>query len=158
MKYEGAHIVKFFKMSQNAPTNVTVRLNMQAVVNWLVETFPSTFFKAKKKVKPLQLGIIEDILDTYERLDVVPFSKKRLRSGLNFYTSSKGYLQAQVEGANRINIFGQNVEPVTAEQAQYAKDKFAEKYGLKASKPVAESTLDEKPSELAKPQVDTDKE
>lgn len=117
---------------------------MQAVVNWLVDTFPKAFFKAKKKVKPLQLGIIEDILDIYERLDVAPFSKKRLRSGLNFYTSSKGYLQAQTEGAYRVNAYGQQVEPVTASQAEYAKEKLAEKYGMKeeSPKPQAEVKTD----------------
>lgn len=133
---------------------------MQVVVNWLVDNFPQAFSKAKKQVKPLQLGIIEDILDCYERLDVAPFSKKRLRSGLNFYTSSKGYLQAQTEGAYRVNIFGQNVEPVTASQAQYATEKLAEKYGAKEPKKTESPSekVDENPLEPSSSQQDNAKD
>ncbi len=105
--------------------------SLQIVVSWLYETFPKAFFRAKKKVKPLQLGIVEDVLDVYERLDVQPFSRKRLRSAINFYTSTKGYLEAQFEGAYRIDVYGHQVEPVTKSQAEYAKEKLAEKSAKK---------------------------
>ena len=111
---------------------------------WLVETFPKAFSRVRKQVKPLQLGIIEDVMDIYERLDVPPFSRKRLRSGLNFYTSSKAYLQAQVEGAWRVNILGQPVEAVSKEQAQYAADKLSARAAER--KPVEVAT-EEKVSE-----------
>lgn len=124
---------------------------------WLVETFPKAFSRVRKQVKPLQLGIIEDVMDIYERLDVPPFSRKRLRSGLNFYTSSKAYLQAQVEGAWRVNILGQLVEPVSKEQAQYATEKLSARAAER--KPVeakVESKAEEKAEE--KPVVIIDSE
>ena len=99
----------------------------QAAVHWLIEQFPAAFFASAKQVKPLKLGIFEDLLDFYERLDYPPLSKKSLREALNYYSSSKAYLQSQVEGAYRIDLFGQHFEEVTTEQALYAKQQLSER-------------------------------
>jgi len=98
------------------------------VVDWLKEHFPLAFPRSAKQVRPLQLGIMEDILDFYDRLITPPFSKKRLRSGLNYYTSSKAYLLAQKAGVMRVNLYGFDVEPVTEEQAAYAQEKYQQRH------------------------------
>lgn len=112
--------------------NQNERADNQEVVDWLKEHFPQAFKTRKKEVRPLQLGIMDSLLDYFERFDVQPFSKKRLRQGLNFYTSSNAYLLSQREGVYRIDLFGEEIEPVDVEQARYALDKLNARKSKKA--------------------------
>lgn len=108
---------------QNPPQN-----DRQIALNWLIEYFPAAFFQKGRYVKPLKLGIFEDIIDFYERLDVPPFSKKVLREAINYYSASKAYLTCQTEKSSRIDLFGNEVDTVTEEQAQYARKRFEQRY------------------------------
>lgn len=103
-----------------------------AVIDWLIEHFPNAFFKKSSEVKPLQIGIFEEILDFYERLDTPPFSKKILKESLNFYSSSPSYLKCQQPGIARVDLFGNELDEVTQEQAKYAYQRYQERYGNKA--------------------------
>lgn len=107
---------------------MTTKLQKQAVIAWLVEQFPKAFFYKAVCVQPLKLGILEDIIDVYERLESPPFSKKTLREALNYYTASKAYLLAQEPEAQRIDLFGQPDGTVSAEQADYAHQRYQERY------------------------------
>ena len=98
------------------------------VINWLIEQFPAAFFKKSSDIKSLQLGIFEEILDFYERLESPPFSKKTLREALRYYSHSPAYLKAQIEGAVRVDLFGNEVDIVSNEQAKYARQRYLEKY------------------------------
>ena len=100
-----------------------------AVIDWLIEHFPNAFFKKSSEVKPLQIGIFEEILDFYERLDLPPFSKKLLKESLNFYSSSPAYLKCQQPGQARVDLFGNELDEVTQEQAKYAYQRYVERYG-----------------------------
>lgn len=95
------------------------------VIDWLVEMFPNAFFKTNNEVRPLSLGLMDDLLDFYQRLDVPPFSKKQLRLALNFYTSSNAYLKSQKKGAKRLDLSGDEVDEVDASQETYALEKLA---------------------------------
>lgn len=125
------------------------RNELYDVVDWFKELFPAAFPRKAKAVKPLQLGIIEQILDIYDRLDYPPFSKKKLRAGLNFYTSSKAYLKAQCAGAFRVDLYGNEETAVTEEQAQYAQEKLAERF------PKASLEEDAAPSEVLQENSDS---
>lgn len=107
---------------------MTTKLQKQAVIAWLVEQFPKAFFYKAALVRPLKLGILEDIIDVYERLDSPPFSKKTLREALNYYTASKAYLMAQHPEAQRIDLFGNPHGTVSTEQADYAQQRYQERY------------------------------
>lgn len=107
---------------------MTQKTEKQLVISWLIEQFPKAFFSKSHLVQPLKLGISEDIIDVYERLEVRPFSKKLLREALNYYTASKAYLLAQKPYAQRVDLFGQPNGTVTAEQAMYAQQRYAERY------------------------------
>jgi ProP effector len=98
------------------------------VVDWLIENFPQTFFKKAKQVKPLQIGIFDEIIEFYERLDNPPFSKKALREALNFYSSSPAYLLCQKVNTARVDIFGNEVDIVNDDQAKYAYQRYQERY------------------------------
>ena len=97
---------------------------LQEVVDWLKENFPKAFPSNAKRIKPLQLGIMDQIFEFYDRLSYPPFSKKRLRAGINFYTSSPAYLKSQQEGCFRVDLFGHDEEIVSSSQAEYAKERL----------------------------------
>lgn len=96
---------------------------LQEVILWFKEQFPKAFSSKVAKIKPLQLGIMDEILDLYERLDYPPFSKKKIRAGLNFYTASPAYLKAQLVGKMRVDLYGYDVEEVNQSQADYAAER-----------------------------------
>lgn len=98
------------------------------IIDWLIEHFPSAFFKNRNQVRPLKIGIFDDIIDFYERLDSPPFSKKALREALSYYSSSPAYLNCQKANAARIDIYGTEIDVVTQEQANYAHHKYQERY------------------------------
>ena len=100
----------------------------QLIIDWLIEHFPSAFFKKSNQIKPLKIGIFDDIIDFYERLESPPFSKKSLREAISYYSASPFYLNSQKENAPRIDIYGNEVDVVTSEQAKYAHQKYEERY------------------------------
>lgn len=101
------------------------------VIDWLIEHFPAAFFKKGSQVKPLKIGIFDDIVDFYERLDSPPFSKKSLREALSYYSASPAYLTCQKIDAARVDIYGNEVDVVTEEQAKYAYQRYQERYARK---------------------------
>lgn len=98
------------------------------IIDWLIETFPQTFFKKGKQIKPLKIGILDDIFQEYRKLSPAPFSKKSLRTALAYYCASPAYLNAQKKGRARIDLYGNELEEVTAEQAKYAKQQYTKQY------------------------------
>jgi ProP effector len=104
------------------------------IIDWLIENFPAAFFKTNKQIKPLKLGIFDDIMDFYERLDAPPFSKKAIRDAISYYSASPAYLGCQKTDTARVDLFGNEVDIVTEEQAKYAYQRFQQRYGqLKTS-------------------------
>ncbi len=107
---------------------MTTKIEKQIAIDWLIDQFPNAFFQKAHAVKPLKLGIFEDIIDVYERLESPPFSKKILREALNYYTASKAYLLSQKPNTPRIDLFGQPNGIVEPEQAIYAQQRYQERY------------------------------
>lgn len=103
------------------------------VVDWLIEHFPNAFFKKSQQVKPFELGIFDTLLEFYERLETPPFSKKLLREAFTYYSNSPGYLSSQKKGNARIDLYGNETDVVTEDQAHYAYNRFQQRYGKKAS-------------------------
>ncbi len=102
-------------------------------IDWLTEHFPAAFLRRANQVKPLKIGIFDDIIDFYERLDSPPFSKKTLREALNYYSSSPAYLNCQKTNVARVDLFGNDVDVVTEEQANYANQRYQQRYTEKKS-------------------------
>jgi ProP effector len=115
------------------PQTHPVKKDKLQIIDWLIESFPNAFFKKGNQIKPLKIGIFDDIIDFYERLDSPPFSKKSLREGLSYYSSSPAYLICQKEGAARLDVYGNEVDVVTLEQAKYAHQRHQERYTKKQS-------------------------
>lgn len=113
----------------------TVKKNKLQIIDWLIEHFPNAFFKKGNQIKPLKIGIFDDIIDFYERLDSPPFSKKSLREGLSYYSASPAYLNCQKVNSARIDIYGNEVDVVTEDQAKYAHQRHQERYTKKKDEP-----------------------
>lgn len=105
------------------------------IIDWLVEHFPNAFFKKSSQIKPLQIGIFDEIIAFYERLDTPPFSKKALREALSYYSASPAYLNCQKPESVRIDLYGNEVDTVTVEQANYAQQRYQQRYGKKKNQP-----------------------
>lgn len=101
-------------------------------LDWLIEHFPAAFFKRGNQVKPLQIGIFKEIILFYGSLDTPPFTKKALRDALSYYSSSPAYLNCQKVGTARVDLYGNEIDIVTPDQAKYAHQRYQERYAQKA--------------------------
>mgnify|MGYP000352465861 CR=1 FL=1 len=120
--------------------NESVKKDKLQIIDWLVEHFPSAFFKKGNQVKPLQIGIFDEIIAFYERLDTPPFSKKALREALSYYSSSPAYLNCQKPNTARVDLFGNEVDVVTEEQAKYAHQRYQQRYAEKRNQGLKQET------------------
>ncbi len=111
------------------------------IIDWLIEHFPAAFFKKARHIKPLKIGIFEDILDFYNRVDPPPFSKKALRIALTYYCTSPAYLSAQKTNKARLDLYGNEMDIVTDEQAKYAQLRYERQYSSPRKKPAIEASL-----------------
>lgn len=108
-----------------------VKKEKLAIIDWLIDHFPNAFFKKGRQIKPLQIGIFDEIVEFYERIDSPAFSKKALREALSYYSSSPAYLSCQKPNTARIDLYGNEVDVVTEEQAKYAHQRFQQRYADK---------------------------
>ncbi|MCU4674687.1 RNA chaperone ProQ [Catenovulum sp. 2E275] len=95
----------------------------QDVIAYLAELFPNCF-SIKGDAKPLKVGIFQDIAERID--DDEKLSRTVLRSALRKYTSSWRYLASIKEGAQRVDIDGNEVAVIEAEHAEHAAQALAE--------------------------------
>lgn len=107
------------------------RISTKDIINYLTEKFPECF-SVKGKVKPLKIGIFQDLAEKLSDDETV--SKTRLRQALRHYTSSWRYLKAIKLGASRVDVDGNEIAIIDEEQANYASKTLKEsqeKFGNK---------------------------
>ena len=93
------------------------RISTKDIITYLAEKFPECF-SVKGPVKPLKVGIFQDLAERLDDDETV--SKTRLRQALRHYTSSWRYLKAVKVDAYRVDIDGKDVAKIDEEQANYA--------------------------------------
>lgn len=82
--------------------------------------FPACF-KEMKEIKPLKIGIKQDLVKYLStRDDIVLGDKACMVSSLAYYVSSAAYHRNVIEGSTRIDLEGNAAGLVTAEEAQYS--------------------------------------
>ena len=109
------------------------RISTKDIITYLTEKFPECF-SVKGPVKPLKVGIFQDLAEKLSEDDKV--SKTRLRQALRHYTSSWRYLKAIKVGAFRVDIDGKDAAEIDEEQANYASKTLKEsqeKFGNNSS-------------------------
>jgi ProP effector len=116
------------------------RISTKDIITYLTEKFPECF-SVKGQVKPLKVGIFQDLSEKLAEDETV--SKTRLRQALRHYTSSWRYLKAIKVGTFRVDIDGKQVAEIDEEQANYASKTLKEsqeKFGNNSS--AAKKTAD----------------
>jgi ProP effector len=98
-------------------SDVTKLTNVKEVVAYLAQQFPLCF-SVKGQVKPLKIGIFQDLAAKLEQDSVV--SKTQLRQALRVYTSSWRYLEAIQQGVARVDLAGEAGEEIDQQQADHA--------------------------------------
>ena len=110
---------------------------METAIEELAAAFPAAFTLDPTLVRPVKLGIKDDI---YAQSAV---SRRRITAALRSYCNSVHYLRASTEGAVRIDLIGESVGTVTATEARHATERLAalaKVAAKRASKVAATST------------------
>lgn len=89
------------------------------VLTWLSTTFPKAF-NVEGAIRPLKVGILQDILAYAEQNGGLPFSKAKLRKALVVFTRRMEYLTCVKMRDTRIGLDGEEVEAVSEEGAKLA--------------------------------------
>lgn len=112
------------------------RTSTKDIIAYLTEKFPACF-SIKGPVKPLKIGIFQDLAEKLNDDEAV--SKTRLRQALRHYTSSWRYLKIIKVGISRVDIDGNEVAEIDAEQAAYASKTLKESQEKFGNKKAADS-------------------
>ncbi len=97
--------------------------HIRAALEQLYDKFPKAFLR-EGDAKPLKVGILDDLKKELPNIPGMTMSK--LRAAVRMYCTRLRYLYNMREGVMRIDLEGNEVEPVTAEHGQYAKERFEE--------------------------------
>lgn len=98
----------------------------QQALKWLSQSFPAAF-DTNQCIRPLKIGILQDILHYVETDKSCTLSKSKLREALVIFTRSIDYLACLKAQEMRIDLQGNPIALVTAEEAQNAGDKIRKK-------------------------------
>ncbi len=108
-------------------------------LSWLAKTFPEPF-DTETQVRPLKIGIIDDIFAYMEENNIDDISKSKLRQALVLFTRRMEYLVCLKGREPRIDLHGQTCGEVTETQALAAGDKIKQHVeGMMESKHVKAS-------------------
>jgi sRNA-binding protein len=89
----------------------------------LLRTFYPNCFKEMKEIKPLKIGIKQDLVKNLSgRDDIVLGDKACMVSSLAYYVNSPSYHRNVLVGAERVDLMGEAAGTVTPEEAQYSSE------------------------------------
>lgn len=109
---------------------------------WLAATFPAAFDNSLR-IRPLKAGIMDDILLHADEAAQAGISKSKLREAVVVFTRRLDYLACLKLREKRIDLQGNDVAEVSAEEAEHAAAKIkkrVEKSIRNARKILAEKT------------------
>lgn len=116
--------------------------HVKETLEQLYNEFPKAFIK-EGDAKPLKIGIFDDLKTAIA--DKPEFSISKVRAALRLYTTRLRYLYCIKEGAKRVDLQGNEVEEVSAEHVEFAKNKFDEiKDKRKTSKQIQDKKSGDK--------------
>lgn len=110
---------------------------------WLASNFPLAFDNSLC-IRPLKIGIMEDILLHADKASESGISKSKLREAVVVFTRRLDYLACLKLREMRVDLQGNEVAEVSAEEAEYAAGKIKkriEKSVKNARKIMAEKTV-----------------
>lgn len=92
-------------------------------LNWLVAKFPAAF-DTTLRIRPLKLGIMDDILSYAEDAAAVGISRSKLRQAIVIFTRRIDYLTCLKAREMRVDLQGNPLEEVTEDEAMRAAAKI----------------------------------
>lgn len=93
------------------------------VLKWLSETFPKAF-DVEGAIRPLKIGIYNDIMAYVNANGGLTFSMSKLRKALVVFTGRMQYLTCVKMRDMRVDLNGEDVEQVSEEAAKIAAEKI----------------------------------
>ncbi len=112
-------------------------------VELLKAHFPHCF-KELKEIQPLKIGIKQDLVKHLSsREDIVISDKACMVNSLAYYVNSIAYHKSMVAGAMRLDLEGNPVTAVTAEEANYSAECRKSKLQKKQSSNSIAATTDD---------------
>lgn len=99
--------------SKSAPSKNKNRNANIAAITLMCETYPKAF--NRDNVRPLKIGIQEDLLADEK------VSKGKIKRALASYVRAPAYYRSIVEGAQRVDLNGEDAGEITAQEAEHAK-------------------------------------
>jgi ProP effector len=112
---------------------------------WLAAHFPAAFDNSLR-IRPLKIGIMDDILLHADKAEEVGISKSKLREAVVLFTRRLDYLACLKLREMRIDLQGNEVGEVTEEEAVHAAAKIkkrVEKSARNARKAIVEKTVNQ---------------
>lgn len=109
---------------------------------WLAANFPEAFDNSLR-IRPLKIGIMDDILLHADKATELGISKSKLREAVVLFTRRLDYLACLKLREMRIDLHGNEVGEVSAEEAEHATTKIkkrVEKSARNARKVMTEKT------------------
>ncbi|MDI9818954.1 MULTISPECIES: ProQ/FinO family protein [unclassified Legionella] len=119
-------------------------------LQWLAATFPLAFDNSLR-IRPLKIGIMEDILSHADKAADAGISRSKLREAVVLFTRRIDYLTCLKAREMRIDLLGNPVSLVTEEEAERAALKIKkriEKSARNARKVLAGKTAAPTPKSL----------
>ncbi|WP_367607479.1 ProQ/FinO family protein [Legionella sp. W05-934-2] len=110
-----------------------------AALNWLKAQFPEAFDNSLR-IRPLKVGIMDDVLAHADAAQKAGISKSKLREAVVVFTRRIDYLTCLKAKEMRVDLQGESVAPVTEEEAEKASLKIrkrVEKAARNARKQLA---------------------
>src|SRR5699024_1703789 len=98
--------------------------NSKEIIAFLTKQFPKSF-SIEGEALPLKIGIFKDIVARLEGQQLT-ISKTQLRAALRVYTSSWRYLHGVKNVAYRVDLDGNQDEPIDAQHVEFAAQKLKE--------------------------------
>lgn len=107
-------------------------------LHWLQNEFPAAFDN-RTQIRPLNIGIMSEILQHAEKANSIGVSKSKLREAVVLYTRRLDYLACLKARELRVDLFGNPSVPVSAEEAERAALKIKKRIekSIKNSKKLA---------------------
>jgi ProP effector len=120
--------------------------NVEGTIKELATAFPAVFTLDPALVRPLKLGIKDDLFAQ----SVI--SHRRIAAALRSYCSGVNYLTACTEGAVRVDLAGEPAGSVTGVEAEHAVQAITllSKISAKRARKTASAPMDTKPPEANK--------
>ena len=92
-------------------------------LEWLAQQFPEAFDNSKR-IRPLKKGIMNDILECADEAATIGISRSKFREAVVIFTRRLDYLTCLKAQEMRIDLHGNPITPVNAEDAGQAANKI----------------------------------